>query len=99
MTEQVAEPSREQEEAAEGQEVGVRDPRERALRETEILTDGRQGDSDNRHVEDDHQVAEADDKQCEPAGASRHGHPLPPSGRRSWVQGLSAEAKLIGRRR
>ena len=73
VAEQVAEPAAEQQEAAERQQVGVHDPGERRLREAEVLADRRQRDADDRHVEHDHQVAEADDQKCEPAGAGVQG--------------------------
>ena len=77
MAEQVAEATAEQEEAAVGEQVAVDDPRERRLGEAEILTDRRQRDVHDRHVEDDHQAAEAEDVQREPAGAAFQGHRLP----------------------
>ena len=72
VPEQVAEPSAEQQEAAEGDQVRVHDPRERLLGEAEILADRRQRDADDRHVEDDHQVAEAEDQEGQPACAGAH---------------------------
>ena len=70
MAEDVAEPAAEQEETAEGQQVGVHDPGERGLGEAEVLADRRQRHSDDRHVEDDHQVAQAQHDECQPAVAS-----------------------------
>ena len=67
--EQVGEPPAEQQEAAEGQEVGVHDPRERRLREAEVVPDRRQRDVHDRRVEDDHQVAQTEEVQGEPAFA------------------------------
>ena len=55
---------------AEGQQVGVHDPGERGLGEAEVLADRRQRHSDDRHVEDDHQVAQAQHDECQPAVAS-----------------------------
>ena len=49
VPEEVTEPSAEQQEAAERQEVGVHDPRERRLREVEVLADRRQRDPDDGH--------------------------------------------------
>ena len=72
MAEEVAQPAAEQEEAAEGEQVGVDDPGERRLGEAEILADRRQGDAHDRHVEDDHQVAEAEDDERQPAGPGIH---------------------------
>ena len=72
VAEEVAEPARQQEEPAEGEQVRVRDPRQRALAEAEIVPDRGQRDADNRHVEDDHQVAEADDDEGQPAASVGH---------------------------
>ena len=70
VAEEVAEPAAEQQEAAEGEQVGVHDPGERGLGEAEVLPDRRQRDVHDRRVEDDHQVAQAEDDQREPAGAA-----------------------------
>jgi hypothetical protein len=67
MPEQVTQPPPEQKEAAECDQVRVDDPGERLFRETEIRADRGQRDADDRHVEDDHQVAKAEDEECEPA--------------------------------
>ena len=67
VAEEVAEASTEEEESAEGQEVRVDHPRERRLREPEVVADRRQRDVHDRPVEDDHQVAQAEDVQGEPA--------------------------------
>ena len=69
VAEEVAEPPAQQQEAAERQQVGVHDPRERRLGEPEILADRGKRDADDRHVEDDHQVAQAQDEERQPAGA------------------------------
>ena len=93
MSEQVAEPSAEQQEAAEGEQVGVHDPRERLLREAEVVTDRRERDVHYRPVEDDHQVAEAEHDECEPAGAGvvdRH--------RGVLSSGRARGGSLVGRR-
>ena len=74
MAVEVTEPAAEQEEAAEREEIRIHDPRERRLREAEVFSDRRQRDVHDRRVEDDHQVAEAEDVQREPAGAVIHGH-------------------------
>ena len=75
MPEEVAEPAAEQEEASEGQQVGVDDPRERGLGEAEVLADRGEGDADDGHVEDDHQIAEAEHEEGQPARAVVHrGH-------------------------
>ena len=92
VPEQVTEPAAEQEKAAEREQVGVDHPRERGLREAEIGADRRQRDVHDRRVEHDHQVAEAQHDQRQPArpvGHSRagceltHGCPSPRCRRRS----------------
>jgi len=67
MAEEIAEPSAEQQKAAEGEEVGVHDPGKRGLGEAEILPDRRKRDVHDRRVEYDHQSAQAEDDQREPA--------------------------------
>ena len=47
---EVAEPAGEQQQAAEGDQVGVDHPRERRLREAEVALDRRQRDVDDRRV-------------------------------------------------
>jgi hypothetical protein len=69
LAEQVAQPAAEQQEAAEGEQVGVHDPGERGLGEPEVVADRGQGDVHDRHVDDDHQVAQAEHVEGEPAGA------------------------------
>jgi hypothetical protein len=54
-------------------QVGVDDPRERLLREAEVFTDRGERNPDDGHVEDDHQVAEAEHEECEPTGAGVDG--------------------------
>ena len=61
--EQVARPGPEQEQAAEGEDVGVQHPGERARREAQALLDVRQGHVDDRRVEDDHQLGCQDDEE------------------------------------
>ena len=67
---QVAEPARQQQEAAEGQHVGVDHPGQRLGGEAEVGLDGREGDVHDVGVEHDHQVAEAQRVQRQPAGAA-----------------------------
>jgi hypothetical protein len=74
VPEQVAEPATEEQEAAEGQQVRVHHPGERRLREAEVVADRRQGDVHDRAVEDDHQVAEAEHVEREPAHAGVECH-------------------------
>ena len=78
---EVAEPPAEEQEAAEGEQVGVDDPRERRLGEPEIGPDRRQRDVHDRRVEDDHQSAGAEDEECEPTVSGVHGgHRVSPFG-------------------
>ncbi len=77
MPVQVAQPSAEQEEAAEREQIGVHDPGERGLREAEIVLDRRQGDVHDRRVEHDHEIAEAEDEEREPALAAVEAHAAP----------------------
>ena len=65
----VAEAAAQEQESAERQQVGVHDPCERLLREAEVLPDRRERHPHDGHVEHDHQVAQAEDDQREPAGA------------------------------
>ena len=81
VPEEVAEPAPKQKEAPEGDQVSVHDPRERLFREAEIRTDGWERDTDDRYVEDHHQVAQAEDEKCEPAPVLDTGSGLGP-GRR-----------------
>ena len=66
MPKQVAEPAPEEKKAPECDEVGVHDPGKRLFREPEIGPDRREGDADDGHVEDDHQVTQAEDEEREP---------------------------------
>ena len=61
--EQVARSGSEQEEASEGEDVGVQDPREGARREAQALLDVRQGNVDDGGVEYDHQLGGQDHEQ------------------------------------
>src|SRR5207248_1101362 len=69
VPEQVAEAAGEQQEASEGEHVGVDDPGERRLREAEVVADRGQRDVHDGGVDDDHQVAHAEDDEGEPAGS------------------------------
>ena len=66
---QVAEPSSQEEQAAECQRVSVHDPGERRFVEAEVVADRRQGDIHDRRVEHDHETCCAERVQGEPAGA------------------------------
>ena len=72
VAEEVAEPTTEQQKAAEREDVGVHDPCERRLREAEIGADRRERDVHDRGVQDDHQIAEAQHVEREPATAGGH---------------------------
>ena len=65
--EQVAEPSGQEEQAAEGDQVGVDDPGEARLREAEVGLDLGKSDVHDRRVEDDHEHPGAQDREREPA--------------------------------
>ncbi len=67
LADQVAEAPREQEQAAERDQVGVHDPGEVALGEAEVVLDRRQRDVDDRRVEHDHQQPAAEHVEREPA--------------------------------
>ena len=73
---QVAEPAAEQQEAAEGEHVGVDHPDQRGLGELQVRADRRQRHVHDRGVEHDHQHAQAQHHQCQPAFArvGRVGH-------------------------
>ena len=69
LADQVADPPGEQQQAAEGDQVGVDDPGEVALGEAEAVLDRGQGDVHDRRVEDDHQHPRAEHVQRQPAPA------------------------------
>ena len=95
---EVAEAPAEQEEAAEGQQVGVHDPGERGRVEPEVVPDRGQRDIHDRRVEDDHQRAQAKDDQCVPACAAIQGHRAVPLGSIGSEGGPTSLEELIGRR-
>ena len=74
LAEQVAKPAGQQQQAAEGDQVGVDDPGQAALGEAEAVLNRRQGDVDDRYVEDDHQHPRAEDVEGEPAVVLRLRH-------------------------
>ena len=84
MPVEVAKASCQKQEASECQQVGVDDPRERGLREAEILTNRRQRDVHDRRVEHDHQISETENDECDPAPAVVQGHGFPYTERRGW---------------
>ena len=65
---EVAEASGQQQEAAEGEHVGVDDPRQRLRGERQVGLDRGEGDVDDVRVEHDHQVAQAQGVEGQPAG-------------------------------
>jgi hypothetical protein len=66
---QVGHPPTEQKETAEREDVRVHDPREVLLREVEPLADRGQGDVDDRGIEDDDELREAEENEGDPASA------------------------------
>ncbi len=66
---EVAEPAREQQEAAERDQVGVDDPRQVGLGDAEIGLDRRQCDVHDRSVDRVHEHRQADDAERDPAPA------------------------------
>ena len=92
VSEEVAEAPAEEEEAAEREQVGVDHPRERLLREAEVVADRRERDVHDRPVEDDHQVPEAEDEECEPTGAGIG------DGHRGILSALPQSVSRLGRR-
>ena len=67
--EQVGHAPAQQQEAAEGQHVGVDDPGQVLLGEVEVLADRRQRDVDDRRVEHDDELGAAEQRQRQPAAA------------------------------
>src|SRR5918996_2277811 len=67
---QVGHASTQQQEAAERQHVGVHDPGEVLLGEVEPLSDRGQGHVDDRGVEDDYELREAEEGEGDPAAFS-----------------------------
>ena len=96
MTEEIAEPAAEEKKAAESQQVRVDHPGERGLREAEVVPDRRQRDVHDRAVEDDHDVAQAEDVERDPAFAVVQGHRRSFRCRSRSVR-PAPEAELIGR--
>ena len=65
--EQVGEAAAEQQQAAEGDDVGVEDPREVSGAEAEVRADLGEGDADDRGVHDHHELRERDEAERGPA--------------------------------
>ena len=79
-SQQVGHSPAEQQEAAEGEHVRVHDPGKVRLREVEPLTDRREGDVDNRRVENHDELREAEQRKGDPTSALELlgcGHYLP----------------------
>jgi hypothetical protein len=73
--EQVADARAEQQQAAEGQGVGVLHPGQAGRRQAQLAMDARQRGHQDRDVDEDQQVAGEDDRQHHAAGlAGRRGH-------------------------
>jgi hypothetical protein len=72
--EQIAGAAAEEQEAAEGQRVGVDDPLQVALGHVQVGLDRRQGDVHDRRVEDDHELRQADEAEDEPGVDVATGH-------------------------
>ena len=71
---EVADPPGQQEQAAEGDEVGVDDPREVRGGKAEVALDRGQGDADDGLVDDGHERRRAQQSQCEtPVAGDRDG--------------------------
>jgi hypothetical protein len=66
---EIADAPGQQQQAAEGDEVGVDHPRQLALREAQVVLDRRQRDVHDRGVEDDHEHAHAEHVERQPASA------------------------------
>jgi hypothetical protein len=71
---EIGRPAAEQQEAREGQRVGVDHPLQAGRAEAEVGAHRGQRHRDDRHVEDDHELAEAGDREDRPL--ARRGGPL-----------------------
>ena len=71
MPKQITQPTPQQQEAAKRQHVGVDHPHQRCLGKAQVGLDGRQRHVDDGHVQHDHQHAQADHHQGQPALAMR----------------------------
>ncbi|KAH0442338.1 hypothetical protein KCU90_g1839, partial [Aureobasidium melanogenum] len=79
---QIAEPPAQQQAAAEREHVRIDHPHQRGLAKTEVGCDRRQRNVHDRRIEHDHEHAEAQNDQCQPAlvavdGMGHAGTPLP----------------------
>jgi hypothetical protein len=93
--EQVGDPAAEQQQAAERERVRRDDPLAVVVGEAEVGLRRRERDVDDRHVEDDQQLGDADDPEDQPpAVVMRIGHDGQRS-RRRWAWTLRAVAGLI----
>ena len=70
-SDQIAEPPRQQQEPAEGDQIAVHHPCERRARETQLVLDRGQRDVHDRHVQDDHHHPGAEHVQRRPAAIAR----------------------------
>ena len=71
--EEIAKPAGQQQQATEGDQVGVDDPGQAGLREAQVRLDRGQRYVDDRHVDDDQEEPGAEDDQREPASVF-HAH-------------------------
>jgi hypothetical protein len=69
--EQVGHPAAEQQEAAVGEDVAVHNPLQVLLAEAEVVLDRRQGDVEDRRVQDVHELDEAEQEQDRDAAPRR----------------------------
>jgi hypothetical protein len=72
-SEQVRQASAQQQEAAEGDHVGIEHPGKVLLGEAEILLDARQRYADDRRVHDHHELRRRDENQSPPTTRGRRG--------------------------
>src|SRR5262249_17829052 len=95
LTEEIAEPATKEKKAAKGEEIRVDDPGQRSRRKPEVRAYGGQRDIDDSRIEHDHEAAQAEDDQREPACAAigaASGHVFPSSVRR-----IRTPFRVVGR--
>ena len=76
--EQVGRAPAEEQEAAEDERVGADHPLQVRLREAEVVLDRREGHVHDRDVEHDHELHDAEERQCEPFAIFGSNHSSPP---------------------
>ena len=72
MAEEITESPSKQQEAAEGEQVGVDHPGEVGHREVQVAPDGGQGDIGDRVVDQEHELGDAGQEQDESGARSAH---------------------------